>query len=482
MKRRALALMLLLGLLLASPAWAAHDVFTQHTIDTWHGENSVYATDVDGDGDMDVLGANWGITWWENDGSEVFTRHNITQNFLAANSVYATDVDGDGDVDVLGAAWQDNDITWWENKGPSGNPPPADPITWAEHTIKGDFDGAQSVYATDVDGDGYVDVLGAASGADDITWWENNPSGAAPPADPITWTEHTIKDDFDGARSVYATDVDGDGYMDVLGAANGANDITWWENDGSEVFTEHTIKADFGGASSVYATDVDGDDDVDVLGTGYDPGEIAWWENDGSEVFAEHTIKGDLYGAKSVYATDVDGDGDVDVLGTSDAAAIKISWWENLGTMPLSNGSFELGPRIPTPWQGQKLTLKDKRVCTTHYDGQCSFLMVGSTANKALKQVVNISGNAGDSFTLKGRSKAQNPSASGGAYCLEAKVFHTDATKKTYKACFTKSTHGWQLKQKTFTTEKDYTKIEVYLRYAKQSGQAWFDQIRLVAQ
>ena len=29
------------------------------------------------------------------------------------------------------------------------------------------------VYATDVDNDGDVDVLGAASGADDIAWWEN---------------------------------------------------------------------------------------------------------------------------------------------------------------------------------------------------------------------------------------------------------------------------------------------------------------------
>jgi hypothetical protein len=34
---------------------------------------------------------------------------------------------------------------------------------------------AYAVYATDVDGDGDVDVLGAASGADKITWWEQNP-------------------------------------------------------------------------------------------------------------------------------------------------------------------------------------------------------------------------------------------------------------------------------------------------------------------
>ena len=48
-----------------------------------------------------------------------------------------------------------------------------------------------------------------------------------------SWTEHTIDAAFSFALSVYAADFDGDGDMDVLGAAYTANDITWWENDGS---------------------------------------------------------------------------------------------------------------------------------------------------------------------------------------------------------------------------------------------------------
>ena len=35
-----------------------------------------------------------------------------------------------------------------------------------------------------------------------------------------SWTEHTIDGSFDATRSVYAVDVDGDGDMDVLGAAS----------------------------------------------------------------------------------------------------------------------------------------------------------------------------------------------------------------------------------------------------------------------
>jgi hypothetical protein len=66
--------------------------------------------------------------------------------------------------------------------------------------------------------------------------------------------------------------------MDVLGAASGADDITWWENDGNESFTENTIAGNFNGANSVYATDVDGDGDMDALGSALIDDDITWWQ------------------------------------------------------------------------------------------------------------------------------------------------------------------------------------------------------------
>ena len=41
--------------------------------------------------------------------------------------------------------------------------------------------------------------------------------------------EHTVDSAFDGVHSIYAADIDGDGYTDVLGAAFYAHEITWWE-------------------------------------------------------------------------------------------------------------------------------------------------------------------------------------------------------------------------------------------------------------
>jgi len=91
--------------------------FTPHTITTSAVDTrSVYATDVDGDGDMDVLSASDDkIAWYENDGNENFIPHTITIDADFAVSVYAVDVNSDGDMDILSASFNDNKIAWYEN-------------------------------------------------------------------------------------------------------------------------------------------------------------------------------------------------------------------------------------------------------------------------------------------------------------------------------------------------------------------------------
>ena len=226
-------------------------------------------------------------------------------------------------MDVLGAAADADAITWWENLDGAG-------LNWSEHTVDGTFDDARRVYAEDMDGDGDVDVLGAAREADDITWWENLDGTGQ------NWSEHTVDGAFDNARGVFAEDVDGDGDMDVLGAAFSAGDITWWENlDGTGLnWSEHTVDAAFSGALSVYAEDVDGDGDMDVLGAAaYLVDGITWWENlDGTGLnWSEHTVDGAFDGAWGVYAEDVDGDGDMDVLGAA-RSADDITVWLRMGS------------------------------------------------------------------------------------------------------------------------------------------------------
>jgi len=82
----------------------------------------------------------------------------------------------------------------------------------------------------------------------------------------LVFTKHIISSDFGAAQSVYATDVDGDSDVDVLGAANGSDGISWWQNDGSQNFTGYYIGGGADHTTSVYAADVDGDGNMDALG------------------------------------------------------------------------------------------------------------------------------------------------------------------------------------------------------------------------
>jgi hypothetical protein len=55
------------------------------------------------------------IAWYENDGAQAFTKRTIATDAVGAYSVYAADVDGDGDIDVLSASISDDSIDVYEN-------------------------------------------------------------------------------------------------------------------------------------------------------------------------------------------------------------------------------------------------------------------------------------------------------------------------------------------------------------------------------
>ncbi|UCE18767.1 MAG: VCBS repeat-containing protein [Gemmatimonadota bacterium] len=309
----------------------AQIVFTKHTIEQdFDYAFGIYACDVDRDGDMDVLGAaldDSEISWWRNDGGTpiLWTKQIIDGNFDGATSAFATDVDGDLDVDVLGSSWYGQEIAWWRNDG-------GDPITWSKTTIRSGYDFAHEVYSYDLDEDGDADVLGASTNLSRISWWRNDGG------DPITWVEQTIGVGFTGAKSARAADIDGDGDLDVIGAAIQADEVTWWRNDGGDPiqWTEFVIDNHFDGAHRVEICDLDEDGDCDVVGTAIFGHEIAWYENSGGDpvVWAKQTITEGFLNACIGLPTDVDLDGDVDIVGTAQLGD-EVAWWRNDGGDPI---------------------------------------------------------------------------------------------------------------------------------------------------
>ena len=98
--------------------------------------------------------------------SQFGTQQIITTDIVAPRSVYAIDIDGDGDVDILSGSASDGKVAWYENTDGQGSFGPQRIIT--TNTIFTEF-----VYSSDIDGDGDMDVLSASKADNKIAWYEN---------------------------------------------------------------------------------------------------------------------------------------------------------------------------------------------------------------------------------------------------------------------------------------------------------------------
>jgi len=243
--------------------------FTTHVVDSivnttdW-GKFSVFAYDVDGDDDMDVLSGSWdspAIKWHKNDGNQNFTAH-IVDNPGQRSHVIAKDVDGDGDADILSASQLSHTVAWYENDGDEN---------FTTHIIPNSTISARVVVAIDLDKDEDMDVAVAPAGGK-FEWFENDGNQ--------NFTTHSISEGPSSFQSIYVVDVDNDGDLDVLIASFSGNLVGWLENDGNQNFTFHLIKASVFQADTIWGEDIDGDGDIDVLSAALGADQIAWYESD----------------------------------------------------------------------------------------------------------------------------------------------------------------------------------------------------------
>jgi predicted nucleotidyltransferase len=302
---------------------------------------SIAFSDVDGDGDSDALitGLNSSLEpttkLYANDGTGNFTEVVSTAfDSVYNSSISFSDVDGDGDSDVL--------ITGENDSGRIAKLYVNDGTGTFSEVMDTPFDGvtAGSVAFSDVDGDNDSDVLitGVNNSFDRITkLYTNDGTGTFSEATGTTF-------DAVSRGAIAFSDVDGDGDRDVLITGNisglqGTSKL--YTNDGTGNFTE-VMDTLFEGVykSSIAFSDVDGDGDKDVLITGNISSSEATsklYTNDGTGSYTEvlDTPFEQVYEG-SVNFSDVDGDGDNDVLITGESDSGRIAkLYANDGT-----GSF----------------------------------------------------------------------------------------------------------------------------------------------
>ena len=237
--------------------------WTQHVVgELFWGAQWIDAGDLDGDGDVDVAGASsltdgvyeqdGDITWFENlDGAGTqWAQHDLETERNSAQ-VRLADLDGDGDLDVVGA--EDDRIAWWENRNSDGT-------LWIERYVSTELNGATYLDVGDLDDDGDLDVIGGAYGTPVVVWWENTAGSGT------VWFPRYV---VGGSQIFLfrLRDIDGDGDLDaVLSGGNQYGFIYWIENESGDgvVWNPRLITNDVEGYNWVALGDLNADGRLDA--------------------------------------------------------------------------------------------------------------------------------------------------------------------------------------------------------------------------
>lgn len=258
------------------------------------------ATDLDGDGDMDaVLTERSGnkVSWIENLGGGNFAKR-LVANLTNAYSCDVVDFDNDGDQDVVASNLNGGFIYWYQNNGSE---------VFTQLTVNTTYPQPYEVRAFDHDNDGDMDVLSACYSnlqqVGKLVLHRNMGNG--------TFQAFEIDQSAPGITSCYWVDLDGDGDKDIVATMGDQDRINWYESSGGAfpAYTERVLAYGVGYATYVVATDLDGDGDVDVVASALDDRSTDWYENDGSEMFTRHLLASNTPNAQFVGTGDINGDG-----------------------------------------------------------------------------------------------------------------------------------------------------------------------------
>jgi hypothetical protein len=341
-------------------------------IEHGQGTHQAVMADVDGDGQLEVAGKEWGSArtlarvhlWKKHADEKLFPfRHILIDRDKPqpGTDIFTADVDGSGIEDVVCVRW------WYKNPGREG---PA----WERRPIPGV---AQLLAAHDIDGDGRMELIATKLTGDPdqrfsntFCWlkavdplndaWEMHDIGTgdgdwphgtvvAPllpggrlalvagyhsahanpdrhdlpqlfeiPADPTQlWPKRTLVDVAYGEEFV-TCDLNGNGLLDLIAGA------CWLENLGDGSFRPHRL-ADVDGVARVRVADVNGNGLTDVVYVVEDVDykvrvagwvDVAWLENPGDPArtpWQRHVID-KVRSPHSVDVADLDGDGQPEII------------------------------------------------------------------------------------------------------------------------------------------------------------------------
>lgn len=267
-----------------------------HVINADSRFEAATAFDVNGNGLLDIVCGGY---WYE---APHWKKHFLREIKEEGGYHYdfanlAMDVDGDGWIDTVGAAWHNRMLYWVRNPGKAGRP-------WEVFEI--DTPGnMETALAYDINGNGQLDIL--PNIMSEAAWYEFRRDPTAPQG--VRWHKHPLPKEAAG-HGIGAGDVNGNGRMDIVTPRG------WLEqtDDGWRWHPEFNL----GHASiPILVHDVDGDGRADLIwGLGHDYG-LFWLEQtveDGRRAWKRHLIDDSWSQPHFMLLADLNNDGRLELV------------------------------------------------------------------------------------------------------------------------------------------------------------------------
>lgn len=291
-------------------------VFNKHYIErNFQGIHKIKVFDLDQDGDLDIIGGSEhtpyatsrGIAWWRNEGGYPikWSKFQISTTFLHVMSVDVGCIDNDTFPDIITSSWENGKISWFKNSG--------DPTAyWREQIVVSGWTNPHDAVLSDLNKDGKTEIIGVSAGNNRISIFYNQ-SDSLP-----VWDEHVLVNNFISAKSVSVADLNNDTYLDIIGCADVADDIIWWNNNGGS-WNASYVTNNFDGSDYTCVIDMNYDGQLDIIGTGWEGNTIAIWicENIQTNSWRKTLVTNNLSIATIGIGNDIDRDGDMDIIAIS---------------------------------------------------------------------------------------------------------------------------------------------------------------------
>lgn len=298
----------------AAPATAQSLVFSAAYSTVDDGPFNVVATDVNGDGKLDLICANDGLpsdsfagntlTVLTNNGNGTFT---LSAALVVGNNpfVATADVNHDEKMDLISANYNDNTLTVLTNNGTG--------VFGSNATYNVGLNPIVAL-AANVNGDGRQYLISLNNSDNNLTVLTNNGNGV--------FVYNASYPVGNNPVSLVTADVNGDNKLDLICANADDNSLMVLTNNGNGVFGSNATYTVGNGPNNVAAADLNGDNKVDLVSANDGPGgngnTLTVLTNNGSGKFVFSTT---LTVGKNPFVTaaDMNADNKIDLIAASTA-------------------------------------------------------------------------------------------------------------------------------------------------------------------